>query len=122
MRKSLWLCMAGFFLLIGQAPRISAQAPEREAKAPEAKAPDKCDAAATKEESSVTDHTIKIGTETIPYKATAGTILLKDATDKPIASIFYVAYIRSDLKDTSDRPLAFVYNGGPGSSSAPLHM
>ncbi|MGB6200068.1 MAG: hypothetical protein WBF35_11015 [Candidatus Acidiferrales bacterium] len=102
----------------GHVASASAQAPAKESSA-EAKSATET---APKEESSVTDHTIKLGTETIPYKATAGTILLKDDNEKPIASIFYVAYIRSDVKDTSDRPLAFVYNGGPGSSSAPLQM
>lgn len=102
----------------GHVASASAQAPAKESST-EAKSATE---AAPKEESSVTDHTIKLGAETIPYKATAGTILLKDENEKPIASIFYVAYIRSDVKDTSDRPLAFVYNGGPGSSSAPLQM
>src|SRR6266576_1204353 len=36
-----------------------------------------------KEESSVTDHSIKIGGQTIPYKATAQTILLKDDKVSP---------------------------------------
>jgi len=36
-----------------------------------------------KEEISVTDHTIKIGGQTIPYKATAQTILLKDEKGAP---------------------------------------
>ena len=100
----------------------AAQAPEGESKKePEAKPA----AEATpppKEESSVTDHSIRMGSETIPYKATAGTILLKDDEGKPNASLFYIAYTRSDVKDPSPRPLAFLYNGGPGSSSVWLHM
>ena len=82
------------------------------------------DAAATpaptpppKEESSVTDHTLRAGGQAIPYKATAATILLKNEKDEPTALIYYTAYTRSDLKDLSQRPLAFVYNGGPGSAS-----
>ena len=58
MKKSLILFAAASFLLFGLVRRVEAQAPEREGKAPEAKAPDKCDAAATKEESSVTDLSI----------------------------------------------------------------
>jgi carboxypeptidase C (cathepsin A) len=109
-------------IAFGAALGARAQAPAAAASAPAA-APAKPDSDTTpKEESSVTDHTIKLGTQTIPYKATAGTILLKDDNDKPIASIFYVAYVRSDVKDTSERPLAFLYNGGPGSASVPLHM
>ncbi len=75
-----------------------------------------------KEESSVTDHTIKLGGQTIPYKATLGSILIKNEKDEPEALIFYTAYVRSDVKDNSQRPLAFLYNGGPGSSSIWLHM
>ena len=75
-----------------------------------------------KEESSVTDHSIKFAGQTIPYKATAGTILLKNDKDEPEALVFYTAYTRSDVKDTAQRPLAFLYNGGPGSASIWLHM
>lgn len=75
-----------------------------------------------KEESSVTDHTIKLGSQTIPYKATAATILLKNEKDEPTALMYYTAYTRSDIKDSSSRPIAFVYNGGPGSASIWLHM
>ena len=66
-----------------------------------------------KEESSVTDHSIKIAGQTIPYKATAGSILLKNDKDEDQALIYYTAYTRSDVKDLSQRPLAFLYNGGP---------
>src|SRR5579862_6491961 len=75
-----------------------------------------------KEESSITDHTVKIGGQILPYRATAATLLLKDEKGEPTGSLFYVAYTRTDLKDLSRRPLAFVYNGGPGSSSVWLHM
>src|SRR5271166_6742213 len=78
--------------------------------------------AAPKEESSVTEHTIKIGGVAIPYKATAATILLKNEKDEPTALMYYTAYTRSDVKDLSTRPIAFVYNGGPGSASVWLHM
>jgi carboxypeptidase C (cathepsin A) len=75
-----------------------------------------------KEESVVTDHTLKIGGLTIPYKATASTIVLKNDKKEPAALVYSTAYTRSDVKDMSKRPLAFVYNGGPGSSSIWLHM
>jgi carboxypeptidase C (cathepsin A) len=75
-----------------------------------------------KEESSVTDHTIKIGGQTIPYKATAATVLIKNDKDEPTALIYSTAYTRSDVKDMSQRPVTFLYNGGPGSSSVWLHM
>ena len=95
------------------------QIPGKEPKAAEPKAePAK---APPKEESSVTGHTIHLNGETISYKATAGTILLKNEKDEPIANLFYVAYTRSG-EDLNRRPLIFLYNGGPGGSSVPLHM
>jgi carboxypeptidase C (cathepsin A) len=75
-----------------------------------------------KEESSLTEHFIKIGGQTIPYKAIAGTILLKNEKDEPQALIYSTSYIRSDAKDVSQRPISFIYNGGPGSASVWLHM
>lgn len=75
-----------------------------------------------KEESSVTDHTLKIGGQSIPYKATAQTILLKDDKGEPTALLYSTSYTRSDVKDPGQRPIAFLYNGGPGSSSVWLHM
>ncbi len=75
-----------------------------------------------REESSVTEHTIRIGGQTISYKATAATMILKDTSGAPIASIYYTAYTRNDTRDLSQRPLSFIYNGGPGSASMWLHM
>src|SRR5271166_6176230 len=122
MKKCFWIFAAAFFLCSGQATRLAAQAPGAEGHAPEAKAPDKCDAAATKEESSVTDHTIKIGSQTIPYKATAGTTLLKNDKGDATGLLYSVAYTRSDVKDLTTRPVSFLYNGGPGSATMWLHM
>lgn len=71
------------------------------------------------EKSSVTNHTIQLGGQSIDYVATAATILIKDEKGEPTASIFYTAYTRSA---PGARPVAFIYNGGPGGSSAPQHI
>jgi carboxypeptidase C (cathepsin A) len=119
--------VSALVLLLGQSQRFQAQAPEAESKPPETAKPagetaQTPPAASPKEESSVTEHSILIAGQKIPYKATAATILLKDDQDQPNASLFYIAYTQSDVKDLSRRPLAFLYNGGPGSSSVWLHM
>jgi carboxypeptidase C (cathepsin A) len=67
-------------------------------------------------------HTATIGGKEISYKATAGTILLRDDEDKPTASIFYIAYTRENVKDVSTRPVTFSFNGGPGSASVWMHL
>ena len=78
--------------------------------------------ASMKEESSVTDHTIRLDGQVIPYKATAFTIQIKNDAGEPIGLMYAVAYTRSDVKDLSTRPVSFFYNGGPGSASMWLHM
>src|SRR5215467_15797355 len=99
---------------------VHAQDKDKDAKAAENKGPEKCEAA--KEDSSVTDHTIKIGPQTIPYKATASTTLLKNEKGDYTGLLYSVAYTRSDVKDLSTRPVSFLYNGGPGSATMWLHM
>jgi len=69
----------------------------------------------------VTQHTIVLGGKTFPYTARAGTITLNDRAGEPTARMFYVAYTLDGAK-AADRPVTFLYNGGPGSSSMWLHM
>jgi carboxypeptidase C (cathepsin A) len=118
------LVVLSVLLVLGQAKPLAAQEPDKSEKTDKDKDKDKDakPAPEPKEESSVTDHTIKIGTQTIAYKATASTTLIKDDKGEPTASIFTIAYTRSDVKDMGQRPISFVYNGGPGSSSIWLHM
>jgi carboxypeptidase C (cathepsin A) len=126
MKRILGIGAVALFFIFGQAICAAAQEPEKDSKSAEAKPAAEtkppADSSAPKEESSVTDHSIRIGGQLIPYKATASTTLLKDEKGEATASIFSIAYTRSDLKDLSRRPIAFVYNGGPGSSSIWLHM
>jgi carboxypeptidase C (cathepsin A) len=75
-----------------------------------------------KEEWSVTDHVLRVRGQVIPYKAKAGTTILTNDAGEPIGLMYSVAYTRSDVTDLSTRPLAFLYNGGPGSASMWLHM
>ncbi len=98
---------------------------------------------------SITDGTVTVGGQTIAYRAVAGTLtvgstdaqdatldfngkLLPDAgvkpldTDKPeeaqaTARMFYTAYFKKDAA-AEQRPVTFLYNGGPGSATMWLHM
>jgi carboxypeptidase C (cathepsin A) len=71
-----------------------------------------------RENTIVTHHTATIAGKRIAYTATAGTLLLRDATGAPTASIFYIAFTADHRGPVSERPLTFAYNGGPGGSSA----
>jgi carboxypeptidase C (cathepsin A) len=119
----------GAVLALSLSAPLKAQQPAKDAQAAEAKTPDAKSSDSKgpseekpKEESSLTEHTLRLGGSVLPYRAAAATLLLKDDKGEPTGSLFYIAYTRSDLKDLSRRPLAFVYNGGPGSSSVWLHM
>jgi carboxypeptidase C (cathepsin A) len=59
------------------------------------------------------------GTAPIDYTASAKWLVLRKK-EKPAAEIFSVSYV-ADGEDP-DRPVTFVFNGGPGASSAYLHM
>ncbi len=95
------------------APTIAATKPP--AAPPKSAAPNKQDRAV------LTHHHITVNGTTIAYTATAGTLLLKDEKGQPEASIFYVAYTK-DGTDAQSRPVTFLYNGGPGCATSPLHM
>jgi carboxypeptidase C (cathepsin A) len=74
------------------------------------------------ERESVTHHKARIGGQEISYTAKAATYVIKSDDGTPKASIFFVAYTKDGVSDTSQRPLSFVYNGGPGSASLFTHM
>jgi len=59
------------------------------------------------------------GRKAIEYTATAKWIVLRKK-EKPAAEIFSVSYIAQGADES--RPLTFVFNGGPGASSAYLHV
>jgi carboxypeptidase C (cathepsin A) len=80
-------------------------------------------ATAPVEETEVTTrHSIKVHGRKLAYKATAGTLTIRDKTGKPDGSIFYVAYTLDGGEKDSKRPVTFFYNGGPGSASLWLHV
>lgn len=91
-----------------------------------------------KSEQQISAGSVLIGGKRVQYNAFAGTLIAhtKEWDDVPQnaekdekgekkipseASIFYVAYFKSGAK-SSDRPVTFFFNGGPGSATVWLHM
>lgn len=70
---------------------------------------------------SVTHHELKLPGRTLRYTATAGSLPLVDPKGKLLAEIAYVAYVL-DGEPAERRPITFAFNGGPGASSAYLHL
>jgi carboxypeptidase C (cathepsin A) len=56
---------------------------------------------------------------TLSYTATPGHLTIRNNKGEPTASMFYVAYT---IPSTQPRPVTFLFNGGPGSSTMWLHM
>jgi carboxypeptidase C (cathepsin A) len=75
-----------------------------------------------KDKLSVTKHSAKIQGKEIKYTATAGKLVMKDDEGKAKALVFFIAYTKDGVKDLSQRPVTFAFNGGPGSSSVWLHL
>jgi carboxypeptidase C (cathepsin A) len=73
------------------------------------------------EKAAQTSHAMRIGGQDIRYTATAGTIPIRLDDGKVAARMFFVAYTK-DGEDARTRPIAFLFNGGPGSASIWLHM
>jgi carboxypeptidase C (cathepsin A) len=70
----------------------------------------------------VSKHHLQSGGTDISYTATAEEIYLKDGAGKPAASFFTTSYIKDGVARPEDRPVTFVFNGGPGSASVWLHF
>jgi len=69
---------------------------------------------------STTRHILQTPSRKLAYTATAATLDLFGQDGTISAKVFYTAYVASD--DGPARPLAFVFNGGPGAASAYLHL
>lgn len=130
-RLVLWLFAVA--IAVAASPTMNAHAQAKE------------DAAAAKSDSEKPEHfkatqqaskgTVTVEGTVVNYDAYAGTFVvhMRDWDDVPQnadkddkvgpseASMFYVAYVKSGQPDAS-RPVTFLYNGGPGSSTVWLHM
>lgn len=124
-----------------QAPPAAAQAAA--AKKPDANAAEPNAGVLFKPERSESEGVVTVEGQTIAYRAVAGTIVVHprgwdDAARRESApaaggnlgaggnpeaeaSMFYVAYFKKGAP-SADRPITFIYNGGPGSSTMWLHM
>ena len=77
-------------------------------------------AAITLPADSVTQHTATIAENSIAYTATAGSLPLTGSKGDVTAKVFYVSYTRNEAAE--NRPVTFIFNGGPGAASAFLHL
>ena len=114
MRRALPLAVSAFIALISQTAMGAAGKPDAPAEAakPVSDIPPPMIA--------VSHRSGNFGGTSVSYTATAKETYLKADDGTPKASIFSTAYV----KDGADpnRPVTFLFNGGPGSGSLWLHM
>ena len=70
---------------------------------------------------STTKQTLALTGRTLNFTATAGSIRVFDEKGEPQADIAYTSY-QLDGADRATRPVTFLFNGGPGASSAWLQF
>lgn len=68
-----------------------------------------------------TKHTLALPDRTLSFTAVAGSIRLFDGKGEPQADVAYTSY-QLDGADPDTRPVTFLFNGGPGASSAWLQL
>ena len=134
--RALFLCLSFWGSAAAAAPAAASSDPKPAA--PEAESAGR----ALRDEHQVTPGSVTIGGRALAYQAEAGVMVVhvKDPMDEdaparaaggehpaapppqpPEAGMSYVAYFRGDKEDPR-RPITFLYNGGPGSSTVWLHM
>ena len=95
--------------------------PSKEAKA-DAPKPDKdVVKASVEEDEQPVRRSMSLGGRTLAYTATPGHLTIRNDKGEPTASMFYTAYTMPSAAGRP-RPVTFLFNGGPGSSTMWLHM
>jgi carboxypeptidase C (cathepsin A) len=95
-------------------------APSPEAKAEAAKPDPDVAKPSVDESAQPVQRSIPFHGRTLAYTATPGTLTIRNDDGAPIASMFYTAY--TIPSPGHSRPVTFLFNGGPGSSTMWLHM
>ena len=67
-----------------------------------------------------TQHTLALNGATLNYTATAGMMPVELTGNT--CDMFFTAYTLDGVEDLSQRPITYVFNGGPGSASLWLHL
>jgi len=137
--KAAVICSGMMSAAVAFAPVMAQAKTATPAAAPEAAKPESAPALFVPETHGA-QGSVTIGGQRVDYKSVAGTIVVhghdwddtawraqsdKDKGDKSEApaeaSMFYVAYFKNGAP-AANRPITFLYNGGPGSSTVWLHM
>src|SRR6185503_14808982 len=93
--------------------------PTKNAKAEAQKTDSDTVKASVEEDAQPVRRSIPFHGRTLAYTVTPGHLTIRNDKGEPTASMFYVAYT---IPSARPRPVTFLFNGGPGSSTMWLHM
>jgi carboxypeptidase C (cathepsin A) len=95
--------------------------PTKESKAEAPKPDEDTIKASVDEDAQPVKRSIPFHGHTLSYTVTPGHLTIRNDKGEPLASMFYVAYTIPSANGRP-RPVTFMFNGGPGSSTMWLHM
>ncbi len=93
--------------------------PPKDVKADDKKADADTVKASVEEDAQPVKRSIPFHGHTLSYTVTPGHLTIRNDKGEPTGSMFYVAYT---IPSSQPRPVTFLFNGGPGSSTMWLHM
>lgn len=66
-------------------------------------------------------HRGQFGGHTLSYRSVIEPFIVTNPKNEPVAKLVATSYI-ADVRQTRDRPIVFVFNGGPIAATTPLHL
>lgn len=69
-----------------------------------------------------TEHRGVFNGHVVRYRATVAETVIEDPGAVPAADLYSISYIADGVANPAARPVLFIFNGGPGASSAFLHL
>jgi len=69
-----------------------------------------------------TQHVTEIDKHKVRYVAAVEEFVVNNKAGRPALSLFSTSYVRSDVKDARNRPVVFLFNGGPSAAAIGVHM
>src|SRR5262245_32804263 len=77
----------------------------------------------TEDQIVITKHQVTVADRVLKYTARAGRLpILNNETGEVHGQMFFIAYTLDSAAGAKPRPLTFLWNGGPGSSSSLVHL
>jgi carboxypeptidase C (cathepsin A) len=72
--------------------------------------------------SATTEHRGRFNDQAIRYRAVVAETFVPNADGAPAGAVVTISYLKRGVAEPASRPVMFLFNGGPGASTTPLHF